>query len=99
MLEWQVWRLRADISLGHGAWRKAYSDSTGRARRRYDRPRCVSRLESMTRGRTRRGPRSINADDSSSEEELAAGGPGPGAVDPGERGALTDRTTADCGGV
>ena len=24
---------------------------------------------------------------------------GPGVVDPGERGALTDRTTADCGGV
>ena len=24
---------------------------------------------------------------------------GPGAVDPGERGVLTDRTTADCGGV
>ena len=91
MLEWQVWRLRADISLGHRAWRKANSDSTGRARRRYDQPRCVSRLESMTWGRTRRGPRSINADDSGSEEERAAGGPGPGAVDPGERGGTLRR--------
>ncbi len=99
MLEWQVWRLRADISLGHRAWRKANSDSTGRARRRYDRPRCVSRLESMTWGRTRRGPRSINADDLGSEEERAAGGEGPGAVDPGERGVLNDWTTADCGRV
>ncbi len=99
MLEWQVWRLRADISLGHIAWRKANSDSVGRARRRYDRPRCVSRLESMTWGRTRRGQRSINADDSGSEEERAAGGPGSGAVDQGERGVLTDRTTAGCGGV
>ena len=49
----------------------------------------------MTRGRTRRGPRSINADDSSSEEELAAGGPGPGAVDPVERGVLTDPSSPD----
>ena len=71
----------------------------GRAQRRYDRPRCVSRPESMTWGRTRRGPRSINADDSGSEQDRAAGGAGPGAVDPGERGALTDRTTADCSGV
>ena len=69
-------------SLEHGAWRKANSDSTGRARRRYDRPRCVSRLESMTWGRTRRGPRSIYADDSGSEEERAAGGAGQGAADP-----------------
>ena len=100
MLEWQVWRLLADIiSLGHTTWRKANSDSTGSARRRYDRSRCVSRLESMTWGRTRRGPRSINADDLGSEEERAAGGPSQGAVDPGERGVLTDRTTADCGGV
>ena len=99
MLEWQVWRLWADISLGHRAWHKANSDSTGRTLRRYDRPRCVSRLESMTWGRTRRGPRSINADDSGSEEERAAWGPGPGAVDQGEHGVLTDRTTADCGGV
>ena len=53
----------------------------------------------LTWGRTRRGPRSINADDSGSEEERAAGGPGPGAVDPAERGVLTDRKTADCGGV
>ena len=53
----------------------------------------------MTWGRTRRGPRSFNTDDLGSEEERAAGGPGPGAVDPGERGVLTDRTTADCGGV
>ena len=45
-----------------------------RARRRYDR--------STTGGRTRRGPRSINADDSGSEEERAAGGAGPGAADP-----------------
>jgi hypothetical protein len=82
MLEWQVWRLRADISLGHRAWRKANSDSTGRARRRYNRPRSVSRLESMTWGRTRRGPRSIYADDSGSEEERAAGGAGQGAADP-----------------
>ncbi len=43
--------------------------------------------------------RSISADDLGSEEERAAGGPGPGAVDPGERGVLTDRTTADCGRV
>ncbi len=50
-------------------------------------------------GRTRRGPRSINADDSGSEEERAARGSGPRVVDPGERGVLTDRTTADCGGV
>ena len=77
MLEWQVWRLWADISLGHRAWRKANSDSTGRARRRYNRPRSVSRLESVTLGRTRRGPRSINADDSGGEEGRAAGGPGP----------------------
>ena len=40
------------------------------------------RLESMTLGRTRRGSRSIYADDSGSEEELAAGGPGLGAADP-----------------
>ena len=53
----------------------------------------------MTWGRTRRGPRSINADDSGSEEERATGGPGPGAADPGERGVLTDRMMADCGGV
>ncbi len=33
------------------------------------------KLESMTWGRTRRGPPSINADDSGSEEERAAGGP------------------------
>ena len=84
MLEWQVWMLQADISLGHSGWRKANSDSTGRARRRYNRPRSMSRLESMTWGRTRRGPRSINADDSRSEEERAAGGQGPGAVDWGE---------------
>ena len=32
-------------------------------------------------------------------ERGGAGRRGPGAVDPGERGALTDRTTADCGGV
>ena len=62
MLEWQVFRLRADISLGHRAWHKANLDSTGRARRRYNRPRSVSRLESMTWGRTRRGPQSIYAD-------------------------------------
>ena len=99
MLEWQVWMLQADISLGHRAWRKANSDSTGRARRRYSRPRSLSRPESMTWGRTRRGPRSINADDSGSEEERAAGGAGPGAVDPGERGGLTDRMTADCCGA
>ena len=37
------------------------------------------KAESMTWGRTRRGPRSINADDSGSEEERAAGGPGPGS--------------------
>ncbi len=53
----------------------------------------------MTWGRTRRGPLSINADDLGSEEERAAWGPGPGTVDSGERGVLTDRTTADCGGV
>ena len=53
----------------------------------------------MTWDRTRRGPRSINADDSGSEEERAAGGSGPGAVDPGERGVLTDGMTAECGGV
>ena len=99
MLGWQVWRLRADISLGHRAWRKANSDSAGRARRRYNRPRSVSRLEYMTWGRMRRGPRSINAEDSATEEERAAGGAGPGAVDQGELGVLTDRTTADCGGV
>ena len=46
-----------------------------------------------------RGPQGIDADDSGSEEELAAGGPGPGAVDPGERGALTDWMMADCNGV
>ena len=86
-------------SLEHRAWRKDNSDSTGRARRRYDRPRCVSRLESMTWGRTRRGPRSINADDSGSEEDGPPVDRGPGAVDPGERGVLTDRTTADCGGA
>ena len=49
----------------------------------------------MTWGRTSRGPRSINADDSSCEEERAAGGPGPGAVNPvGSARVLTDRTTA-----
>ena len=73
----------------------AYSDSTGRARWRYDRPHCVSRLESMTWCRTRRGPRSINADDSGSEEERVRAR----TVDPGERRVLTDRTTAECGGV
>ena len=99
MLEWQVWRLRADISPEHRAWRKVNSDSSGRAWRRYNRPRSVSRLESMTWGRTRRGPRSIYADDSGSEEERANGGAGPRTVDPGERGALTARTTADCGGA
>ena len=53
----------------------------------------------MTWGWTSRGPRSINADDSSCEEERAAGGPGPGAVNPvGSARVLTDRTTADCGG-
>ena len=36
----------------------------------------------MSWGRTRRGPRSIYADDSGSEEERAAGGAGPGAADP-----------------
>ena len=86
LLEWQVWRLWADISLGHRAWCKANLDSTGRARRRYtgNRPRSVSRLESMTRGRTRRGPRSIYADDSGSdsEEERAAREADPGAADP-----------------
>ena len=51
----------------------------------------------MTWGRTRCGPWSINADDSGSEEERAAGGPGPGAVDPGESGVLTDWTTAYVG--
>ena len=75
MLEWQVWRLLADISLGHRAWHKANSDSTGRALRRYNRPRSVSRLESMTLGRTRRGPRSIYADDSGIEEERAQESP------------------------
>jgi hypothetical protein len=53
----------------------------------------------MTLGLTRCGPRSINADNSGSEEERAAGGPGQGAVDPahhpGERGVLTDRMTAE----
>ncbi len=38
--------------------------------------------ESMTLGRTRPGPRSINTDDSGSEEDRAARGPGPGAADP-----------------
>ena len=33
------------------------------------------------------------------EEERAAGGPGPGAVDPRERVVLTERMTEDCGGV
>ncbi len=32
-------------------------------------------------------------------ERGGAGGPGLGAVDPGEHGALTDWMTADCGGV
>jgi hypothetical protein len=82
VLEWQVWRLLADISLGHRAWRKANSESTGRARRRYNRPRSVSRLGSSTRGRTRSGPRRIYTDDSGSEEEQAAGGADPGAADP-----------------
>ena len=36
----------ADISLKQGAWRKANSDSTGRARRRYNRPRSVSSVYS-----------------------------------------------------
>jgi hypothetical protein len=44
----------------------------------------------MTRSRTRRGPGSIDADDSASEEERAAGGQSPKAVDPGERGVLAD---------
>ena len=53
----------------------------------------------MTWGRTRRGPRSINADDSGSEDERVAGRPGPGAVGPAEHGVLTDRTTANSGRV
>ena len=36
----------------------------------------------MTRGRTRRSPRSIFANDSGSEEERATGGASPGATDP-----------------
>ena len=60
----------------------ADSDPTGLSQRRYIRPRSVSRLESMTWGRTRRGPRSIYADDSGSEEDRTAGGLGPGAADP-----------------
>ena len=43
------------------------------------RPAGLLKSESMTWGRTRRGPRSINADDAGSEEERAAGGLGPGA--------------------
>ena len=86
MLEWQVRRLRADISLEHRVWRKANSDSTGRARRRYNRPRSVSRLESMTLGRTHRGPRSINAKRSGPPEDRAREPP----ILSG-RGALTHR--------
>ena len=57
------------------------------------------RVKARVYDRTLRGPRSINADDLGREEERAAEGPGLGAVDLGERGMLTDRTTTDCGGV
>ena len=114
-------------SLGHRAWRKANSDSTGRTRRRYNRPRCVSRLESMTWGRTRRetpfpqsrmpasienfnkasclGPDAPRSAEHQRGRLGERGGAGHrwtgtrGAVDQGERGVLTDRMTADCGGV
>ena len=43
---------------------------------------AVTVPESMTLCRTRRGPRSIYADDLGSEEDRTAGGLGPGAADP-----------------
>ena len=99
-LRWnsKVWRLCRSwptSSLGHRAWRKAKLDSAGcpaeirpaalRVNARvYDLGADAPRPAEYQRGRL---------------GERGGAGRRRTAVDPGERGVLTDRTTAECGGV